>query len=236
MRERGRPSLTHRVGANHALANKSHSTATRERLMSESVHLQRCLDRLQNSDATARDDLLKASCGRLEGLTRKMLRDYRSVKRWEETGDVLQNALLRLVRALGAVTPPTVLDYYRLAAAQIRRELIDLARHYYGPQGGGAHHASQGPEDAHGSSVPPLYEATDVSLEASRLSLWTEFHKQVEGLPAEDRDVFDLVFYQGLPQDEVAAILDISLRTVKRRWQSARLKLHEALGGNLPGL
>ena len=44
--------------------------------------------------------------------------------------------------ALNDVKPALLRDFYRLAAVQVRRELIDLARHYYGPQGHGAHHAS----------------------------------------------------------------------------------------------
>ncbi|MBL8798147.1 MAG: helix-turn-helix domain-containing protein, partial [Planctomycetia bacterium] len=46
---------------------------------------------------------------------------------------------------------------------------------------------------------------------------------------------FDLLFYQGLSQAEAAALLNVSERTVKRRWQSARLQLHDALGGEFPG-
>jgi hypothetical protein len=44
--------------------------------------------------------------------------------------------MLQLHRALDEfLTPPT---------AQFRRELIDLARHYGGPQGPGCHHATEG--------------------------------------------------------------------------------------------
>jgi DNA-directed RNA polymerase specialized sigma24 family protein len=45
-----------------------------------------------------------------------------------------------------------------------------------------------------------------------------------------------LLYYQGVSQTEAAAILDISERTIKRRWQSARLRLHDALEGRMPGL
>ena len=41
---------------------------------------------------------------------------------------------------------------------------------------------------------------------------------------------------EGLSQAEVAALLDVSERTIKRRWQSARLRLAEALGDTMPGL
>jgi RNA polymerase sigma-70 factor (ECF subfamily) len=62
------------------------------------------------------------------------------LKRWEQTDDVLQNATPRLCRALRETTPPTVRDFFRLAALHVRRELIDLARHHYGPQGPAARH------------------------------------------------------------------------------------------------
>src|SRR6516165_11191633 len=106
------------------------------------VHLQHCVDRLRQGDEAARQELLEGTCERLRQLTQTMLRDYRRLKRWEETDDVLQNALVRLHRALQQVTPPTLRDFYRLATLQIRRELIDLSRHYYGPEGRGACHES----------------------------------------------------------------------------------------------
>ena len=46
------------------------------------------------------------------------------------------------IRALGEVRPPTAADFFRLAAVQIRRELLDLARRYSGAHGLGANHAS----------------------------------------------------------------------------------------------
>jgi RNA polymerase sigma factor (sigma-70 family) len=197
------------------------------------VHLQDCLDRLQAGEASARNDLMNSACERLRRLTRKMLDDYRGVRRWEETGDVFQNAMLRLCRALAAGCPGSLRQFYRLAALQVRRELIDMARHYYGPEGVGANHASQAPAD--GGSRPPAHEPADLSTEPARLALWTEFHSQVEALPDDEREVFDLLWYQELSQAEAAAIVGVSDRTIKSRWRSARLKLHEALGGSLPG-
>src|SRR4051812_38817714 len=99
--------------------------------------LQNCLERLRQGDAAARHDLLNATCERLGQLTRLMLRDYPRVKRWEGTDDVMQNALVRLYRALEGVAPPSPRDFFRLATLQIRRELIDLVRHYYGAEGQG---------------------------------------------------------------------------------------------------
>lgn len=199
------------------------------------VHVEGCLQRLRQGEAGACNELLEQTSQRLESLTRKMLRDYRGVRRWEETGDVFQNALVRLCRALQTVVPTSPGDYYRLAALQIRRELIDLARHHYGPWGLGANHASQpGIKSPQSDSLPPAHDPADVSAEPARLALWTEFHEQVEALPDEERQVFDLLWYQGLSQAEAAAVVGVSERTIKSRWRNARLKLHEALGGQLP--
>ncbi len=197
---------------------------------STSVLLQGCLDRLASGDVSARNDLLTQASDRLRRLTHKMLRDYPGVRRWEETADVFQNAVLRLCRALEAVPVATVRDFYRLSSLQIRRELIDLARHHYGPLGSGAHHASAPP--ATGSIVHEA--ACDRTVEPGRLEEWTEFHDQADRLPVEGREVFDLLWYQGLSQEEAAAVVGVSVRTIKSRWRAARLALYAALRGKLP--
>jgi RNA polymerase sigma-70 factor (ECF subfamily) len=199
-----------------------------------SALLQQHLDRLRAGDPGARNALLEHAAERLRRLTRKMLGGFPRVGRWEDADDVGQNAALRLWRSLHEVTPPTVRDFYRLAALHIRRELLDLARHYYGPQGLGAHHDTVPPQ---GESAPgagrradPL-DAGQTTHDPGRLAAWTDFHRKVEALPGEEREVFDLLYYQGLSQPEAAAVLGVSESTVKRRWQSARLALHEALEG-----
>jgi RNA polymerase sigma-70 factor (ECF subfamily) len=191
-----------------------------------------CLERLQQGDSAARHELLNATCERLGQLTRLMLRDYPRLRRWEETGDVVQNALVRLYRALEQVAPPTPRDFLRLATVQIRRELIDLVRHYYGKEGQGARHATNAGEQ--GRSGPALFERADGSLDPSGLAVWCEFHEQVGRLPDDAREAFDLIFYQGMKFTEAAEVLGVAARTVKRHYLDARLRLHEALGGQLP--
>ena len=200
----------------------------------DATAIEALIARLRTDDEEARVELLSRASDRLARLTHKMLRDYPSVQRWEQTDDVLQNALLRLHRALQQVSPATIDDFFRLAAVQIRRELIDLARHYTGPMGPGAHHFSRGVEKESGGLRPPALDSPDSTYDPSRLAEWTEFHHQVDALPEESRAMVDLLFYQGLSQAEAAAVLGTSERTVKRRWQTARLALHQALGGRLP--
>jgi RNA polymerase sigma-70 factor (ECF subfamily) len=201
---------------------------------SQTLHIQACLDRIRGGDEAARGELLSSACGRLRSLARKMLRGYPNVHRWEQTDDVLQNAAIRLHRTLQQLTVQTPLDFFRLAALNIRRELLDMAKHYYGPQGRGAHHATWGPGDSSttrsdsGHATPP-----DPSDDPARLAAWSEFHEQIGALPDEEREVFDLIWYEGLSQAEAAELLNVSERTIKRRWQTARLKLHEALKGEV---
>lgn len=200
------------------------------------VEIQRWLDRLRAGDPSARDRLLHHAAGRLQRLARKMLRDYPRVRRWEETGDVLQNASVRLWRALEELRPPTPRDFFRLAALQIRRELLNLAEHHYGPQGPGAHHASVAADAGPDGTTPRAPEPPDPTHEPGRLLFWTEFHRQVEALPDREREAFDLLWYQELTQTEAAALLGVSEREVRRRWRAARELLRQALpGGPRPG-
>jgi RNA polymerase sigma factor (sigma-70 family) len=127
-----------------------------------------------------------------------------------------------------------VRDFLRLASLNIRRELLDLVKHHYGPQGQGANYstkADQANSDTRSGEGP---EAAALTHEPFHLTAWTEFHHAVETLRDEEREVFDLLWYQGLPQAEAAALLGVSDRTVKRRWQAARLHLVDALHGQLP--
>jgi RNA polymerase sigma-70 factor (ECF subfamily) len=202
-----------------------------------STQIRLCIDRLHAGDEAARDELLSYACDRLRRLTRKMIRGFPGVHRWEQTDDVLQNAALRLRRALSTVQPPTAADFFRLAAAEIRRELLDLARRHSGAQGLGAQHESI-PAAAPGGRETSVAggQVVDTTNDPDRLAAWTDFHRAVEALPAEAREIFDLLFYQGISQLEAAAILGVSNRTVKRRWQSARLQLHSALDGRMPAI
>jgi RNA polymerase sigma-70 factor (ECF subfamily) len=198
----------------------------------ETLQLQTWLERMRLGDPAALDELFRHMSGQLQRLTRRMLQCHPAVKRWVETDDVYQGALMRLMRAVKDVQPSSMRDFFALATQQIRRELIDLARHYYGPQGQGAHHASRTGED---EDKAPLHDKSDSSFEPSSLAEWCEFHAKIEQLPNEEREVVDLLFYQGLTQADAAALLDVTVRTVQRRWHAALVKLHDALHGDFPG-
>lgn len=181
------------------------------------------LDRLRGGEVAACDELVNVACERLRRMTRKMLRSYPRVARWEQTDDVWQNAALRLCRALNAAPPQSVRHFLNLAALHIRRELLDLARHHGGPQSAAARHDTG--RDLSGNPAPE---------DPDQLERWTEFHQQIEALPTEERELFNLLWYNGVSQTEAAEVLGLSERTLQRRWQAARQKLFAAMKGELP--
>lgn len=186
--------------------------------------IQHLIDRSNKGDKEARDRLIEFTANRVHKLARTMLADFPAVQRWEQTDDVFVNALRRLDSALRCVELTSPRHFFNLAAMQIRRELLDLKNHYYGPLGIGTHHHTdhQPPDESGGK----LAKAPSQSEELER---WGALHEAAAKLPDELREVFNLVYYQGLTREEVARILGVHLSTVKRRWQDAKLLLNDQL-------
>ncbi len=194
--------------------------------------MQHCLDRLRAGAPSAQEELLRVSREQVLLLIRQLMHRYARLRRWEDLVAFLQNVLIRLNRSLAEVSLDSPSDFLRLAAVQIRRELTDLARHYFGPEGLAAHHATPDPVSPEYS--PAGRDAPDSTNDPASLLNWSELHETIEALPEEDRKMFDLLWYHGLSQAEAAALLNVSVRTVKRRWHAARLRLAEVCHGELP--
>lgn len=192
----------------------------------ETVRLHAWIDRLQQGDAEARNELIRGVARRLEKMARRMLRTFPGVRPWVETDDILQNALVRLMRALEEVKPPTTRAFFALAAEQIRRELLDMAQYFSvrplrhaGLLEDGEHPAPGGVPE------PSCDEETPEDLDR-----WARFHDQVARLPVEEREVVGLIHYHGWSQREVADLFQVTPRTVRRWWSSALVHLQELLG------
>lgn len=182
----------------------------------ETVDMNNMVLKFQQGNAKAINDLIVRTQQQLEHLTRKMLRSFPGVHSQEQTGDVLQNSLVRLTRALKAVTPKSMREYYGLAAEQIRRELLDLARYY----------SRRGTSQAE--------DAEHAAPEIADLDNWAALQAAVENLPVEQREVFGLTFYHGWTQPQIAELLQISDRQVRRIWTATCVELNKALAGKLP--
>lgn len=191
--------------------------------MGHTTDLQTELIKLEQGCLDSRRTILEKTCERVRQIASRMLKRFPGVQRWDTTDDILQAALLRLHNSLHVVRPETARKYYGFAALQIRRCLLDLAKSYAGPHGLGSTHDSDGGQAAE--------QKADEHAEPHTLAAWTAFHESVEMLPDAEQEVFGLLFYDGLTQSQTAKVLGVSLATVKRRWQSARLLLREMHGG-----
>ena len=111
--------------------------------------------------------------------------------------------------------------FFGAAAQAMRRILIDRARHKHAEKrGGGAEHVD--------------LESVDVAANADDTTL-LRLDEALEKLAREDAAAAELVrlrFFVGLKNEEVAEVLNISVRTAKRHWTFARAWLFNELQGN----
>jgi RNA polymerase sigma-70 factor (ECF subfamily) len=192
----------------------------------KTAELQNLVGRIKIGDRQAADVLIRRSAQRLEALASRMLHSFPGVDRWEQTGDILQNALQRLLRTLKGVEPDSVAGFYRLAAQAVRRELLDMARHYSGSTNAAANH-----ESLTDSAAMNGFTSRD---EDNNLERSTAFHEAVGQLPEADREIVELGYYEGLEKYEIAGLLGVSEKTIRRRWDRIARRLADELGDELP--
>lgn len=188
-------------------------------------------------DSVARETLVAAVYERLIKLSRKMLRGgARAVRRWEQTEDLAHAAWFRIQRALESqdVRVNDDTHFFRLAARSIRFELIDMYRKHSGAHGLDANHQTVARTPAGSDFVADEDRfAANGTGDPQRMAAWAEFHELVEQLPDKEREVVDLLWYQGLKQEDAAELLGVDVKTIKRRWRDVKIKLSEQLDGEL---
>jgi RNA polymerase sigma-70 factor (ECF subfamily) len=187
------------------------------------------LRRLREGDRGSLELFTNRIYDRLVRLTRLILHNGSTrVQRWEETDDLVHSAWIRIQRALQteSLTFKQPEHIFRIAAQHIRFEMIDMHRrhraraltHQTEPRFGDDHRAQEDRRFETGSSIDPR-----------QVAHWEDFHAAVEKLPEPLKEVMDLVWYQGFSQEEVAQWLNLSVRSIKRRWREAKLRLAEEL-------
>jgi RNA polymerase sigma-70 factor (ECF subfamily) len=161
-----------------------------------------------------------------------LLHRAEDVARWEQTDDVIQEAMVKLHRELRRDVPPSIEVFFWRTSKYIRQTLVDLARRH---RFASAHQVPAAPSAAEEQSGTTPDEPQDTTHEPGSLIQWGEVHEQIDQLREEHRQMFDLLYYQELTQDEAAELLGVNRRTVIRRWQSARRELVQRVDGSLPG-
>jgi RNA polymerase sigma-70 factor (ECF subfamily) len=193
------------------------------------IAVQRYLDELPQGSAAAEPQvraLLDRAVSRLQQLCASFL--YRRYPRLTRpplnlVADELLGAVVeRLLKALRHARPPTARQFFALACQHIRWELNEMARRL----------DEQPPvgelrEDLAPASAPT--SASGLTADARRILA------AIEDLPQDEREAFDLVRIQGLPQAEAAEVLGTSTSTINRRLQRAVRRLATALADMCPG-
>jgi RNA polymerase sigma-70 factor (ECF subfamily) len=184
--------------------------------------IQRCLDALQE-DTSAEPlirDLLERAVRRLRLLCGTLL--HRSYPRLTqpplnlETDELLDGVVAGLLTALRTVRPQTVRQFFALANQHMRWQLNDLARLLDERP-----HAAALAESA--MTAPPSSSDSCLSPDARRMLA------AIECLPEAEREVFELIRIQGLTYAEAARVVEVSVATVQRRLNRARMLLAEQL-------
>ncbi|MBM3979225.1 MAG: sigma-70 family RNA polymerase sigma factor [Planctomycetes bacterium] len=173
----------------------------------------------------AAEPTFKKIVAKVEAFAAAMFKKFPRVGRFVDLDDVVQNSLMRLIAALRDVRPTSRKHFYALANEQIRRELLDLVKHYFGPRGHGTNLGPAVVGEGEGEVAPV---APELELELERAAA---FHKAVEELPAEEREVVGLIYYHDWPRAEVANLFGVSARTVRRWFDAAMAKVRARVGG-----
>ena len=189
--------------------------------------IQRYLDALPGDGDAERAvrALLERAVGRLRLLCDSLL--YRSYPRLTrppvnlETDELLGGVVAALLTALRATRPPTVRQFFGLACQHMRWQLNDLARRLDERPA-----AAALPES--GGAAPPESTGSGLTPDGRRMLA------AIEGLPEDEREVFDLIRIQGLTRAEAAGVVGASEKTVQRRLNRARLLLAERLADLCP--
>ena len=186
--------------------------------------LDELLARAQNRNSEAENELFDYVLKRFDAIVRHT---YRLPPRADFSGsDVVQEACLRLLERLRNESSKLFADarsFLVMSAKHLRWAMLDLLR---------------GPKHQHLESLirpdesqPHCEPSAATRTTPEQLELWTKFHELIDQpglLTEEEHQTVSLRWYHGLSQEEIANKLEVSVRSVKRYWHSAKEKLQRA--------
>ena len=185
------------------------------------IVVQRYLDELAGDTPTEPviRALLDRSVRRLQMLCANLLhRSYPRLTRPPlnlQPDELLGGVVERLLKALRAVHPHNVRQFFALANQHMRWELNDLARRL--------------DEQPRAAEAQADLVAAAESTESGLSQDGRRILEAIDNLPDEEREVFGLVRIQGLSQSDAADVLKVSTKTVQRRLNRGLLLLSESL-------
>ncbi len=169
------------------------------------------LARLRAGDDSAREALLECWEDRLRYFVHHMLGGFPKVHFYEQTDDVLNQAMLGIWKSLNKVQFDSPEGFVFWVRKRVRWSLLDLTKKY----------AKHNPAALVGSQVDYGWAPGLKTLGPTSLAEWTHLHELIEALEGEERAVFEMHFYEGLTFATIAEELGKPLSTVKYRWKKS---------------
>jgi len=176
------------------------------------------LVRANSGDEAARQALFAAAYGELRVLAHSRLRDVARNTLLDTTA-LVHESFVRFVQA-GRLQGSDRGHFFAYAATVMRSVIVDFARRRQAQRrGGGATHVTLDDE-----------LAESIAADEDQVIGVNEALRKLEASDPRMVKVVEMRFFAGMRDEEISEALGISLRTVRREWERARLVLAAALG------
>lgn len=176
------------------------------------------LDAARSGDRSSLDRVLATLYNELHAMARRQL-----AGQYGQTLDataLVHEAYLKLIGRRDVQFDDRA-HFFAYAASAMRSVVVDYARQRLAQKrGGDLHRVTELPEDVEGG----------LRLDEDMLGLDTALTK-LAAVDAKLAQVVELRYFAGLSEQEIAALLQRSERSIRRDWQKARMFLLASLGG-----
>jgi RNA polymerase sigma factor (TIGR02999 family) len=186
-------------------------------MIPDTAEITQWLARWRQGDADARDRLFAVVHPELQHLAARLLRRERPDHTLEPNA-LVNELYLRLIGSQ-PISYQDRAHFLAIAAQTMRRVLIDHARARLADKRGGVLERVPLSDAGGGAAAISCEQLIDLDTELAALAT-------VEPRAAR---VVELCFFGGLPQEDVAEVLGVSVITVKRDWKAARAWLASRL-------
>ena len=177
------------------------------------------LRRVSTGDSAATDTLFKALYPQLRRLAQSHLARERPDHTLQPTA-LVHEVYLRLADASNLRWRDRV-HFLAVASRAMRRVLVDHAR-----RRGSAKRRAGRPHVSLDEALTVSRESVNLDLVALDLAL-----SRLEAEQPQKAQVVEMRFFGGMTEEEIAVVLDVTPRTVRRYWAYAQARLYEEMTG-----
>ncbi len=187
--------------------------------MAGSLEVSTLLHGIRSGDDSATDRLFTVVYDELRAMARQKLRHEREGHTLNPTA-LVHEAWLKLVGQSEDWSNRK--HFMAVAARAMRQVLIDHARaRQAGKRGAGRTHVTFDEE-----RIP-------ADRDAARLIALDDALAELDSVSPRLARIVEYRFFAGLTEEEIAAVFDVSVRTVQREWRKARAWLSRELGADI---